>query len=106
MVGPRRPGPEYDSAVDLILAAAPYEDFARDNSPILALVVCAVLALLVIRLIVKNTTRLILLSVLLLVSLFIALEHENITQCTQTCKCTLAGVDTSIAYCNPKLPRF
>lgn len=88
-----------------VLAAAPFEDFARENSPILAVIVCAILALLVVRLIVRNTTRLVLLAGLFGLTLFVAIEHENITQCTQTCKCELAGVKTSIAYCNPKLPR-
>lgn len=88
-----------------LYAAAPFEDFVRDNSPVLAVMVCAALGLLVIRLIVKNTTRLVLLAALLGLSLFVAVEHENITECTQTCKCELAGVETSIAYCNPALPR-
>lgn len=92
-------------AMGTILAAAPFEDFVRDNSPVMAGIVCAVLALLVIRLIVNSMTRVILLSLLLLVTLFVAAEHENITECTQTCKCTLAGADISVAYCNPKLPR-
>lgn len=89
----------------VILAAAPFEEFVRDNSPVMVGIVCAILALLVIRLIVNSVTRMVLLSLLLLVTLFVAAEHENITECTQTCKCTLAGADVSIAYCNPKLPR-
>ncbi len=88
-----------------LLAAAPYEQFARDNSPVLAVIICAILALLVVRLVVRNVTRMILLGIILAISLFVAVEHKNITQCTQTCKCTLAGVDTSIPYCNSKLPR-
>lgn len=89
----------------VILAAAPFEQFVRDNSPVMAAIVCAILALLVVRLIVNSVTRLVLLSMLLLVTIFVAAEHENITECTQTCKCTLAGAEVSIAYCNPKLPR-
>lgn len=96
---------QYDPVVSLLLAAAPYEEFARDNSPVLAVIVCAALGLLVVRLVVRNTTRMILLSIITAIALFVAIEHENITQCTQTCKCTLAGVDTSIPYCNSKLPR-
>lgn len=88
-----------------LLAAAPYEEFARDNSPVLAVIVCAALGLLVVRLVVRNVTRMILLAIIVALSLFIAVEHESITECTQTCKCNLAGVDTSIPYCNSKLPR-
>lgn len=88
-----------------VLAAAPFEEFARDNSPVLGVIFLGLLALLVVRLVVKTMTRMVLLSIIVLLSLFIAVEHENITQCTQTCSCTLAGVDTSIPWCNSKLPR-
>jgi hypothetical protein len=88
-----------------VLAAAPFEDFARDNAPLLAAMVCALLAVLALRLIVNVMTRTVVLSLLLLVTVFVAAEHEEITECAQTCRCQLAGVETSVAYCNPKLPR-
>ena len=88
-----------------VLAAAPYEDFVRENSPVMAGIICVILALLVVRLIVNTMTRMILLSILLLAMVFVAAEHEEITECAQTCKCQLAGQDVSIAFCNPKLPR-
>lgn len=87
------------------MAAAPFEEFARENSPILAVIICVILALLVARLITRTVTRLVLLGIIVLAGLFITLERDNITECTQTCKCTLAGVDTSIPACNAKLPR-
>ncbi len=88
-----------------ILAAAPFEDFARENSPILAVIICVVLALLVARLITKTFTRLALLGIIVLAGLFIVIERDNITECTQTCECRLAGVDTTVPACNAKLPR-
>lgn len=88
-----------------ILAAAPFEDFARENSPILAVIVCVTLALLVARLITRTVTRVALLGIIVLLGLFITIERDNITECTQTCECQLAGIDTSIPACNAKLPR-
>lgn len=88
-----------------VLAAAPFEDFVRDNAPVMAGIICVILGLLVIRLIVNTMTRTILLSLLLLTVLFVAAEHEEITECAQTCKCELAGQNVSVAFCNPKLPR-
>ncbi len=89
----------------MILAAAPFEDFARENSPILAVIVCGVLGLLVARLITRTMTRLVMLGIVVLAGLFIVIERDNITECTQTCECTLAGIDTSVPACNAKLPR-
>lgn len=89
----------------VVLGAAPFEDFVRDNSPLMAVIVCAILAILAIRLIVNALTRVVVLSLLLLATLFVAAEHEEITECAQTCECQLAGVETNVAYCNPKLPR-
>lgn len=89
----------------MIMAAAPFEEFARENSPILAVIICVILALLVARLITRTVTRLALLGMIVLAGLFIVVERDNITECTQTCECTLAGVDTSIPACNAKLPR-
>jgi hypothetical protein len=91
--------------VGLVLAAAPYEEFARDNAPVLALVIIAILAILVFRVVVKTMTRMVLLSLLLLVTLFVAIERDEITECAQTCDCELAGIDTSIPFCNAELPR-
>ncbi len=88
-----------------ILAAAPFEEFARENSPILAVIICVVLALLVARLITKTFTRIVLFGIIVLAGLFIVIERDNITECTQTCECRLAGVDTTIPACNAKLPR-
>ncbi|WP_436795949.1 hypothetical protein [Actinospongicola halichondriae] len=89
----------------MILAAAPFEDFARENSPILAVIVCVILALLIARLITRTMTRLVLLGIVVLAGLFIVIERDNITECTQTCECRLAGFDTTIPACNAKLPR-
>lgn len=88
-----------------LLAAAPFEDFARENSPILAVIVCAILGLLVARLITKAVTRVALLGIIVLVGLFIVIERDAITECAQTCECRLAGVDTNVPACNAKLPR-
>ncbi len=88
-----------------ILAAAPFEEFARENSPILAVIICVVLALLVARLITKTFTRIALLGAIVLAGLFIVIERDNITECTQTCECRLAGIDTTVPACNAKLPR-
>lgn len=84
-----------------ILAAAPYEEFVRDNSPVLAVLFCLILALLVIRLVVKTMTRMILLSTLLLMVLFVYVERDNIQECTQTCSCAIAGVDVDLPGCDP-----
>lgn len=89
-----------------ILAAAPFEDFARENAPFLGLVLCALIGLLVFRLVARAMTRMLLLAILLLTTLFIAAERDEITECAETCKCQLAGVDTSIAFCNPRRPPF
>lgn len=95
----------YPVDVGTILAAAPFEEFARENSPILAVIVCVILALLVARLITRTVTRVALMGMIVLAGLFIVVERDNITECTQTCKCTLAGVDTTLPACNAKLPR-
>jgi hypothetical protein len=87
--------------VGTLFAAAPYEEFVRDNSPVLAVVFCLILALLVIRLVVKTMTRMILLSTLLLMVLFVYVERDNIQECTQTCRCTIAGVDVEMPGCDP-----
>lgn len=84
-----------------ILAAAPYEEFVRDNSPVMAVVVCLILALLVVRLVVKTMTRLVLLGTLLLLVLFVYVERDNIQECTQTCGCAIAGFDVELPSCDP-----
>lgn len=91
--------------VGLLLAAAPFEDFARENSPVLAIVICGILGILVARLITRTVTRLVLLGLIVLIGLFVVVQRDNITECTQTCECELAGVDTSVPLCNRALPR-
>lgn len=73
----------------------------RDNSPVLAVLFCVLLALLVVRLVVKTMTRFILLGTLLLLTLFVYVERTNIQQCTQTCECSVAGVDVELPACDP-----
>jgi hypothetical protein len=87
--------------VGSIFAAAPYEEFVRDNSPVLAVIFCLLLALLVVRLVVRTMTRMILLSTLLLVVLLVYVERDNIQECTQTCECAIAGVDVELPGCDP-----
>lgn len=84
-----------------IFAAAPYEEFVRDNSPVLAVIFILILALLVVRLVVRTMTRMILLSTLLLMVLFVYVERDNIQDCTQTCRCAIAGVDVELPACDP-----
>ncbi|HEU5083268.1 MAG TPA: hypothetical protein VFU14_08015 [Acidimicrobiales bacterium] len=86
----------------LLFAAAPYEDFVRDNSPLLAVVFCLLLALLVVRLVVRTMTRMILLATLLLMVLFVYVERTNIRECTQTCSCSIAGFDVELPACDPE----
>jgi hypothetical protein len=88
--------------VVLILAAGRYEEFVRDHSPLLAVIFCLLLALLVVRLVVKTMTRMILLSTLLLMVLFVYIERGNIQECTQTCSCTIAGLDVDLPGCDPQ----
>lgn len=88
--------------MSLLLAAAPYEDFVRDRSPILAAVFLLLLALLVIRLVVKTMTRLILLGTLTLLVLGVYVERNNIQECTQTCSCSVVGVDVTLPACDPR----
>lgn len=87
-----------------LLAEAPLEDFARDHLPILAILICVILALLAARLIHRTVTRLVLFGTLGLVSLFVIVERQEIRECARTCECELAGVDTEIPYCNADLP--
>lgn len=84
-----------------ILAAAPYEEFVRDNSPVMAVIVCLLLALLVVRLVVKAMTRVVLLGTLLLLVLFVYVERDNIQECTQTCECAIAGQGVELPGCDP-----
>ena len=85
----------------LLLAAAPFEEWARENTPFLGVVVIALIALLVFRLVARAVTRMLLLGILLLITVFIAAERDEISRCSQTCRCEPAGVDISIAYCDP-----
>ncbi len=85
-----------------ILAAAPYEDFVRDNSPVLVVIFFLILALLVVRLVVKTMTRLILLGIITLMALFVFIERDNIRECTSTCSCTIAGADVELPACDPE----
>ena len=89
-----------------LLAAAPFEDFARENAPFLAVLICALLALLVFRLVVRTVTRLLLLGILFLSALFVVAERDEITRCAETCKCSPGGLDMSIAFCDPHRPPF
>lgn len=91
--------------MQLILAAAPFEDFARENSPILAVLILVILGLLVARLIQKALTRLALIGILALVAFAVVIERHEINQCAQTCECELAGFDTEIPYCDRNLTR-
>jgi hypothetical protein len=87
--------------VGTIFAAAPYEDFVRDNSPLLAVIFCLILALLVVRLVVRTMTRMILLATLLIMVLFVFVERHNIRECTQTCSCEIAGFGVDLPACDP-----
>lgn len=87
-----------------LLADAPLEDFARDHTPILVVLICVILAILVVRLIQQRITRLLLFGILGLVSAFVIVEREEIRECSRTCECELAGIDTEIPYCNSDLP--
>lgn len=89
----------------MILAEAPFEEFARENSPLLGVLILAILAVLTVRLITRALTRMLLLGLFALIALFVVVERDEITECTQTCECQLAGVDTEIPYCNRDLPR-
>lgn len=89
----------------LLLAEAPFEEFARDNSPILGVIILLILAILIVRLIHRTVTRLVMLAFVVLVGLFLVVERDAITECTQTCECELVGQDVDIPYCNRKLPR-
>lgn len=84
-----------------IFAEAPYEEFVRDNSPVLAAVFFLLLALLVIRLVIKTMTRMILLGLLTLMVLFVYVERRDIQECTQTCSCSIAGWDVTLPSCDP-----
>lgn len=89
----------------LYAAEAPFEDFVREHSWILAVIFCLILALLVVRLVVKTMTRVVLLGILTMTLLFVTVEREELTECTQTCSCTLAGFDTTIPWCRRGLDR-
>ena len=91
------------SAVGPIFAAAPYEEFVRDNSPVMAVIFCLLVALLVVRLVVRTMTRVVLLSTLLLMVLFVFVERNNIQECTQTCECAIAGIDVELPGCDPAI---
>lgn len=87
-----------------LFAEAPLEDFARDHAPILAIVICVILAILAARLIQRTMTRMVLFGLLGLVSAFVVVERQEIRECSRTCSCELAGVDTEVPYCNYDLP--
>jgi predicted membrane metal-binding protein len=84
-----------------ILAVGRYEEFVREHSPLLAVLFCVLLALLVVRLVVKTMTRFILLGTLLLLTLFVFVERDNIQECTQSCECAIAGFDVELPGCDP-----
>ena len=85
-----------------LYAAAPYEEFVREHSPLLFVLFCVLLALLVVRLVVKTMTRMILLGTLLLLVAFVYVERSNIQECTQTCECAIAGFDVELPACDPQ----
>lgn len=89
-------------SVAFIFAEAPYEEFVRDHSPVLAGVVLLLLAGLVIRLVYKTMTRAILLGVLTVLVLFVYAERHDIQECTQSCTCSVAGVDVTLPNCDPR----
>lgn len=91
----------YAALVGFIFAEAPYEEFVRDNSPVLAAVFFLLLALLVVRLVVRTMTRAILLGLLTLMGLFVYVERNDIQECTQTCSCSIVGVDITLPSCDP-----
>ena len=95
--------PGYAPPVGYLLAVGRYEEWVREHTPFLAAAVCAVLGFLVFRLVVRTVTRMLLLSLLLLITIFIAAERDEITRCAQTCECQLAGFDVSVAYCDSTL---
>ena len=97
--------PEYDPDVALLLAVGRYENWVRENSPFLAAAACAILAILVFRLVARTVTRMLLLAILLMFTVFIAAERDQITQCAQTCECELAGFDVSVGVCEPNIDR-
>jgi uncharacterized membrane protein len=85
-----------------LFAAAPYEEFVREHSPLLAVLVFVLLALLIVRLVIRTMTRVLLLGLLLMLTLFVYVERTNIRDCTQSCRCTVAGFDVELPACDPQ----
>lgn len=83
-----------------LLAAAPYEDFARRNTPTMIAVALIIAALLVVRLVYRTLTRTILLAILTLIATFVLVERDNIQECAETCECSIAGVDATVPRCD------
>lgn len=86
--------------MDLVVAAAPFEDFIREHSPILAAGFLLLLALLVVRLVIKAMTRVVLLGTITLIALFVMVERDSISECTRTCECDIGGVEATLPLCD------
>lgn len=69
----------------------------------MVVIFCLLLALLVVRLVVKTMTRMILLGTLLLMVMFVFIERNSIQECTQTCECRIAGFDVELPACDPAI---
>lgn len=90
----------YARAVGLLYAAR-FEEFVREHSPLLTVLVCVLAALLVVRVVARAMTRVVLLGVLALIMLFVYVERDDIRQCTVRCECRIAGVDIEVPSCQP-----
>lgn len=85
-----------------LLYASGVEELVREHSPLVAVLVCVVLALLVVRVVARALTRVVLLGVLAAAALFVYAERDEIRTCTVRCECRIAGVDVELPACDPE----
>jgi hypothetical protein len=85
-----------------VLYAAPPAWFA-DNVVQIGLVGVAVTTFLLLRFVQKTTTRVVALSLLAALALFVYVNRAPLRACAQTCECRIADRDIDVPFCETDL---
>jgi hypothetical protein len=82
----------------VLVGAAPA--WFSDNLVAISAVALGLVAVFVVRAVQQATTRLLLLTVLVGMLLFVVVQRDQLAECGRTCSCRLAGLDVDVPACD------
>jgi hypothetical protein len=85
----------------VIVGAAP--GWFADHLALIAIVVLAAVTLLVLRVVVDVTTRLIIIGAVVAVAVFVYVNRVPLEECARTCECRIVRQDVTVPFCDSDL---